>query len=302
MSYIKAGETNMPPTPNNGPIIQQNLTTGQNFRIAVGFLSGKLPNVQNLSSFFQGSSQLLKIIGVQAQIDRTNRSNPVYSEQVYTFVPCPSNYLNDGNKFLDQNFGVQESIQMGYCVPDNLTIQLYGDSDTSVQRWFYLSVAMLNCTGCNTVQAQAQRINASSFFSSYTPRLYLSDPIVDKAQLTYGFQRIIFGKLSATLNNVQNVSIDQLQLVDDMYLLQPPDVINSMNYIYLVNSDSSYVYSDPATLFKNLTFAQTGNLALYTHTYLKADQILGMLGGFSFFAVLIFRYWVRRYNKFKMYL
>jgi len=85
-------------------------------------------------------------------------------------------------------------------------------------------------------------------------------------------------------------------------VLQAPDVINSMNYIFVQNTDNAYTYYDPYTLFKNLTFDQTGNLALYVHTYIKADQILGMLGGFSFFVVLIFRFWVRRHNKFKMYL
>jgi len=79
-----------------------------------------------------------------------------------------------------------------------------------VQRWFYLSVALLNCTGCNSVQAQAQLLSAYNFFSNYSMRLYLSDPIVDKAQLTYGFQRLIFGQLSIYQNTVENISIDQL--------------------------------------------------------------------------------------------
>ena len=118
--------------------------------MAVTFVSGRLPKIQDVSSMFEGNNPNFRIIGVQAQINRTNRSTPVYSERTFTFKRCPSNYLNDGQKFLHEDFGVHPSIELGYCFPDNVTLQLFGDADTDQQRWFYISVAMLPCKGCTT--------------------------------------------------------------------------------------------------------------------------------------------------------
>lgn len=91
-------------------------------------------------------------------------------------------------------------------------------------------------------------------------------------------------------------------MIEDRYLLQPPDVSSTVDYRYLQNVESNYFYTDANTFFKNLTFSLTGNRSRYVHTHLKGDQILGMLGGFSFFIILIFRFWARRHNKYKMYL
>jgi hypothetical protein len=90
-----------------GQIFSQNLTTGQNFRAAIGFVDGTLPDLQNVSAQFEGTSPVFKIIGVQAQIDRTIRDSPIYTEQIYNLLKCPFNYLNDGNRFLYQGFGIQ---------------------------------------------------------------------------------------------------------------------------------------------------------------------------------------------------
>jgi phosphoribosylformylglycinamidine (FGAM) synthase-like amidotransferase family enzyme len=63
----------------NGQIFQQNFSTGINLRMAVGSISGRLPGIQNVSSTFTGSNQVLGVIGVQAQIDRTTPTHPIYT-------------------------------------------------------------------------------------------------------------------------------------------------------------------------------------------------------------------------------
>jgi hypothetical protein len=75
-----------------------------------------------------------------------------------------------------------------------------------------------------------------------------------------------------------------------------------MDYIYSVNGEASYYYTDTAHLFKNLSFSPTQNRSRYLRTYIKIDTILGMLGGFSFFVIFLCGCLVRRYNKFKMYM
>jgi hypothetical protein len=88
-------------------VYSQNLTTGQNFRAAVGFVSGVYPDIQNVSTVFEGANPVFTIFCAQAQIDRTDRANPIYTEQIYNLLKCPPNYLNDGNRFLYQGFGIQ---------------------------------------------------------------------------------------------------------------------------------------------------------------------------------------------------
>jgi hypothetical protein len=73
-----------------------------------------------------------------------------------------------------------------------------------------------------------------------------------------------------------------------------------MDYIYSVNDDANYYYSDSAHLFKNLTFTPTQNRSRYVRTYIKIDQIFGTLGGFALFVIWLFGFFARRHNKFKM--
>jgi hypothetical protein len=96
--------------------------TGNNLRMAVGFISGKLPQIQNVSSTFTGTGQVLMVIGVQAQIDRTDPAHPIYTEQIYNFSQCPSNYLNDGNRFVYEDFSHPEDISQAYCIPENVSL------------------------------------------------------------------------------------------------------------------------------------------------------------------------------------
>jgi hypothetical protein len=107
---------------------------------------------------------------------------------------------------------------------------------------------------------------------------------------------------SNTANTVDNVSISSMEFIEDKYLLQAPDVTQSMEYDFVYDEEVSYTVTDTHHYYKNATFTTSNNLSIYTKTYLKADQILGMLGGVSFFIILLFRCFARRHNKYKMYI
>lgn len=100
LNYVKVGQSNNPSAKvqagmvgatvpdqknNNYDVIYQNFTTGSNLRLAIGFLSGKFSGIQDVSSLAEGSNRVVRVIGVEAQINRTDRSHPVYSEQIYPF-------------------------------------------------------------------------------------------------------------------------------------------------------------------------------------------------------------------------
>jgi hypothetical protein len=143
---------------------------------------------------------------------------------------------------------------------------------------------------------------ASNFFAVNSARLYLSNPVVNNPPFKYTFVRMLFAKESTTDNTVDNVSISSLEFIEDKYLLQPPDVTESMEYDYVYDEDIAYTVTDTEHYYKNATFTASKNLSRYTKTYLKPDQILGMLGGVSFFIILLFRCFAQRHNKYKMYI
>lgn len=76
---------------------------------------------------------------------------------------------------------------------------------------------------------------------------------------------------------------------------------STFNYVFVGATETSYTYSETTNLFKNLTFSPSFINNVATRTYYKPDEILGLIGGISFFIILVTSCLGRRVNKLKMY-
>lgn len=154
----------------------------------------------------------MKLILVEAQVNNTDRDNSVYSEVVHTLEKCPSDYLNDGKLFQYVPYSSNENISNAYCPPEGLSLTLQGNLDTQIQKWFYVSIAMI-CPGCNSTQLSSRRVEFANFFVNRTARIYISDPIIDEGPLRFDFARMYFGRIVSTRTSIDNISINTADII-----------------------------------------------------------------------------------------
>lgn len=191
---------------------RQEFTFGENFRFAVGWLNASTPSLINASSYFDGPAAIAEILLVQSTIDRSNVTFPNYTEQVYRFVRCPANYLREGKFEYENNNAMRDSIQNAYCVPEPITVELAGNVDATVQKWFTVSVrpkCAARVGGC----LAAERSAMSYFFGNTTSVGIIADPKMATAPITYDFQMFPFGRSSNTRNTVENVTLSKYTMV-----------------------------------------------------------------------------------------
>lgn len=98
--------------------------------MAIAFTSGNTPGLQDVDQNVSGSTPIMKLILVEAQVNNTDRDNSVYSEVVHTLEKCPSDYLNDGKLFQYVPYSSNENISNAYCPPEGLSLTLQGNIDT----------------------------------------------------------------------------------------------------------------------------------------------------------------------------
>jgi hypothetical protein len=187
--------------------------------------------------------------------------------------------------------------QLGYCVPDNLTLTISGLPEDNLRESFTLSIF-------NKANTTDGKVNLQNLLHNYYPKFHFTVPNKDylSRSITYEIASLVFDPYNITSPILQNITLSKMAITydDEISFSSNPTTDITYNVSPFQQMAAAYYGPITETLYYNLTFDNSFFVEHYTLTGDKFYETFGIVGGLVAFFIFGFGCLATSFNNYRM--